>query len=130
MYTLTINITKEVLKEAMYCGTPGSGRFASTHCGVAVAIRDIFPHAAVGMFNFSIDGRMGPDSESIDIKLPFEARQFICEFDNLVSTPEKRLEMKELSFDVNLPDKVIQAIDIEEIKQILKDSKTLELHEC
>lgn len=127
MYTLTINITKDVLKEAMYCGTQGSGLSASSHCGIAVAIRDIFPNALVGLNSFTVDSVA---EHLTEISLPMNARKFISNFDWLVLTPSKRLDMEEFSFDITLPDKVIETIDIEEVKQILKDSKILQLHEC
>lgn len=130
MYKLTINITKDVLKEAMYCGTLKSHGLASESCGIAVAIRKIFPYAAVGMFSFAVDGRVKDPYDIIGIPLPPKAMLFISEFDKLASCPHDRLKMGEFSFEVDIPEEVLNEVNIDEIREILKTSKTLELHEC
>ena len=68
------------------------------------------------------------NSEIIDdIYLPLNATSFIINFDNLNETPEKRLDLPEFEFEVELTDKIIESINIDEVKEIIKDSKTLEL---
>lgn len=129
MYKLTINITKDVLKEAMYCGTLKSPGFTSENCGIAVAIRSIFPNASVGVNSFTTDGRV-PAGKAFTIPLPEKAGLFILEFDSLASYPHDRLKMEEFSFEIDIPEKVLNEINIDEIKEVLKTSKTLELHEC
>lgn len=114
---LTIKITKEVLEAAKYCEG-----LVSQSCGVAVAVREIFPNANVGHETMMFD-HMNAELGYTD--LPLRAQRFICEFD--ARKPHERIEMRETSFEIEIPDSVIEKIGIEEAKEIISKSSTLEL---
>lgn len=59
------------------------------------------------------------------IKVPKDARNFIINFDN--STPEQRLEMNEFSFEIDVPEELINEISIDEVHEVLKKTPSLEL---
>lgn len=121
---IEIKITKEVLRRSMWCGVDNS-KPRSQSCAIAVAIRDIFPSACVGFPDIALQGRYKPRC----VKLPNEALSFIRDFDMLVNVPEKRLNFPEFSFEIDVPDEVIERIGIEEAKAILERSETLNLVE-
>jgi hypothetical protein len=116
---LQITVTKEILEKSMWCGT---GVLANTakNCAIALAVRDIFPEATV----FPLGGiKVNGSILENGIMLPQLARDFIGEFDNLSSTPEKRLLLNPLEFTVELPEQIVNSINIDDIY----NSKTLEL---
>jgi hypothetical protein len=118
---ITIKITKEVLKETMFCGGI-YGNNNTTNCAVAFAVREVFPNARVGAetLNFGV----GVPEFAY---LPQRASVFIDRFDSLVGTPSERLLLPEFSFDIHVPDSVIDKIGINEAKEIISKSSTLEL---
>lgn len=123
---LQINLTKEVLKESKYCkNEPGE------NCAIANAIRDIFPEAMIGTSKifFKKDSKKPFDfffnSKNETIELPLIASQFIDNFDN--SSPEEREKMNPISFEIIIPESIIDEIDISEVNEILSHSKTLQL---
>lgn len=98
------------------------------HCAIAVAIRELFPFGAIGsqsIMPFYYDRKVGASS-AYDIRLPGEAVNFIHQFDRLI-TVEERLAMPELEFEVNIPDCVIDKLELPDLSEYLKESKTLEL---
>lgn len=124
---LKIKVTKEIIEKSMWCGF-GSSNDIQENCAIALAVRDIFPDAQVekyGIFLKREDWQTkGTDS---DIQLPPEAIEFIGEFDLYSDTPEHRLLMPELEFEVEIPDKVLEEINIEELRPLLQNHPTLEL---
>lgn len=117
---LKINITKEVLKKSMWCGTGEmEWCFITKSCAIALAICNVFPNASV------IPGKINLIGTGISIKLPNEATKFIETFDSLRNTPEERLNLPEFSFEIEVPESVIDQINIDDIK----NSNTLELCE-
>lgn len=120
---MKIKVTKEILKKSMWCGTIGLGG-VTENCAVALAVRDIFPEATVWYCTIST----GPRCQII--QMPDEVAPFIINFDRLSHAPEKRLELPELEFEIEIPDEVISKIgngNIEEVKTIIRNSETLEL---
>jgi hypothetical protein len=115
---LRINITKEIIKKAMWCNTSNGPFPIASNCAIAVAVRDIFPMAAVGPLDIFL-GFIGIK----DVYLPLEAQNFIYEFDKLWISPKKRLELDPISFEIDIPEEVISMINIEDIHK----SETLEL---
>lgn len=119
---LKINITKEVLKKSMWCGTEkmdiSKSTFISQNCAIACAICDIFPNASVAPNHITFH-------ICSDIELPEVAQEFIVSFDILSHAPEERLNLPEFSFEIDVPESVIEQINIDDIK----NSKTLELCE-
>lgn len=123
---LQINLTQEVLEQSKNCkNEPGE------NCAIANAIRDIFPEAMIGEekiffkkfaskpFDFFLN------SKNESIQLPLIASEFIKTFDNLNAA--QRVDMKPISFEITIPDSIIDDINISEIQDILSHSKTLQL---
>lgn len=121
MTKLKIKITKAILKESMMCQVSGEKMDVLRNCAIAEAVREIFPNATVGHYLIIYI------PHQLIIKLPNSAINFITEFDHLRNTPEKRLEMPEISFEIEIPDSVLDSIGISEIRQIVEKSETLEL---
>lgn len=110
--TIRIHVTKEILRESMYCPREG----LSKNCAIASAVREIFPDAGVGTWGIYLDW--------CEISLPDEASDFVKKFDD--STPLERSALTPLSFSVNVPDSAINRIGIQEVESILSNSLTLE----
>lgn len=110
---IQINITKEVLKKSARCG------YATwNNCAIAVAIRDLFPSFSV--YNSNIE-----KNYTHVCYLPKEASDFITIFDD--APYEERLLLPELSFIIDVSQKYIDEIGINEVHEILSKSKTLKL---
>jgi hypothetical protein len=109
--TLTIHITKEVLEQSKNCGIKEFAKGKT--CGIAVAICHIWPKAYVNtdqiLFNGFGDTDLLPN-------LPLSAQDFIRHFD--LSTPEDRIKMQPFSFDIEVPDEVINQINIDEVLKL------------
>jgi hypothetical protein len=120
---LRIKITGDILKKSMLCGH--GEEMVLNNCAVALACREIFPDCYVD------DSYLRPfgnrNNEELFIKLPPAARIFIRRFDSLASQPELRLNLPETEFEVELPQQLVDAINIEDLLQVLKSSSTLEL---
>jgi hypothetical protein len=114
---LRINCTCESLKKSANC-TINYGQ----NCWIAHAVIELFPHAEIGSIGifpfFNLDDKFGA------IALPYNAINAIDEFDN--STPEERLQMSPFSFEIEVPDEVIERIGISQVNEILSKSKNLE----
>lgn len=114
MYTLKIKVTKEILERSKMCGSGNLN--PSQNCAIALAVRDIFPDATIGVECIHV-GRV--------IWLPMEAQKFIERFDRI--GPLERLRMEEIEFEVKVPDEVINQINIEELRPLLENHPTLQL---
>lgn len=117
-----INITKDILKRSMMCGTEDFQGLISKNCPIALAIRDLFPDATTGAIRIEFN-----NDSSRCIDLPFEAKYFINRFDELWRIPEKRLNLPEFSFEIDVPEEYLPTVDISEIQEILKNSSSLQL---
>lgn len=120
---LKIKVTKDVLRRSMWCGTKNddSGFQITTNCALAIAVRDIFPDASAGyqcINPFHSCNRLDPKWI-----IQHDAESFIRSFDILVETPEKRLELPEYEFEVELSDELVELINISDIHK----SPTLEV---
>jgi len=122
---LKITVTKDILKKSMTCGTEITTNIDNycdilqTNCAIALAVRDIFPKAKVENTIIVLDTDI--------ISLPKKAREFISTFD--MCTPEQRLELPEITFEVEIPQSVIDTIDISSLQKELINHPTLELIE-
>ena len=96
------------------------------NCAIALAVMEIAPNAQVYC---NIDWGFGTSFPSTDSPLPDVAWNFIQLFDSLESTPEKRLKLPEISFEVDFPDELVEKIGIDEVKNILSKSDTLAMVE-
>ena len=117
---ILIKITKNILERSMMCGQ--NLNKVGENCAVALALRDVFPNAYVTGSFINIEGGWGGTNDSI--MLPENAVCFIASFD--VKKPHERPLMRLFSFEIDVPDSVIESIGIDEVKQILSNSKTLE----
>jgi len=84
----------------------------------------MFPLARVGASAISF---CNPSGDWCN--LPEAATKFIKKFDSLVQWPEKRLELPELEFEIDVPDAVVDEVDIEQVRELLKTEKHLEIYE-
>lgn len=121
-YKLKIKVTKEILEKSKMCGL--DGKTISNSCAIALACQEIFPKCTVSRLYISDQTPFGLNY-SYRIPINKEIREFIREFDN--SNIKERLNLPEFEFEVELTESYINSINIDEIKELLKNSKTLEL---
>ncbi len=134
---IQINVTKDILERSKMCGLTGTPRNTGFNCAISLAIREIFPDAWVAtckivpfLFKplYNIKEVMSYEVDSVTediIALPKEASEFINEFDRYGS--ERRSRMQPISFEIDVPDSIIEKIGISEAIEIIKNSETLEL---
>jgi hypothetical protein len=131
---IKIKVTKQVLADSMFC-TWG----VISNCMIARAVREIFPDAVVGSqtdypehpewvilpfgVHTIVKGIQRP--KLFFIELPHSAIEAIGHFDK--ATPDERINLPEFSFEVELSNDVINAINIGQAYKVLSESKTLEL---
>lgn len=127
---LRIKVTKDILEKSKYCGSlPAYGEDAiERNCAVAHAIRDIFPDARVGTQHIFPFGEKKDIELNVktQINLPHQVRTFIREFDALGAFPDVRAKMNEIEFVVEVPDCVVDMIDISTIIKLV-NHPTLEI---
>lgn len=116
MTKIRINITKDILRRSANCISVN----APENCAVALAIKDIFPRASVGQCNIYASGGKIP--------LPPEATVFIADFDSALAG--ERLQMEEISFEIDVPDNIMATLNIDAVKTILTNHPTMELVEA
>jgi hypothetical protein len=119
----TISITKQIIEYSKYCGTNNDAHTVGNNCAVATALIDIFPKVFVTghrIYPFGMDAKNG---QSLSIPLPLIAQQFIQLFDGFCLTPKVRLLLPEFEFTIDIPDEIIEKIDIDEVKAYIDGSK-------
>lgn len=117
---LKIRVSKEVLKKSKFC----TDNMIGHNCAIAIAVRELLPNCWVGRYSII---RSLKDNFPI-ANLPKEAIAFINYFDLL--SPEKRVLMPEMEFEIEVAEEELtKNISINEVKQILEKSETLELIE-
>lgn len=121
---LKIKVTKEILYRSRMCGKQKNDAYqdVATNCAIALAVRDIFPNAAVDQQQLRFYGNGDRINQ---IKLSDAVWAFVDKFDE--SSPSQRLRMQKISFEIDVPEVVIESIGLSEVHRILKESKTLEL---
>lgn len=129
---LKIKVTKEILEQSMYCGLSYEVVSTPENCAVALAVRDIFPKAWV-MFEereeenkIAVINAFGIQCEDT-IVLPGFVKEYIDQFDYLKREPEKRIHLPELEFEIEIPEDIIEQINIEELRGLLQNHPTLQL---
>ncbi|MGH2563211.1 MAG: hypothetical protein ACRDE8_08860 [Ginsengibacter sp.] len=113
----TITVTKEIIKQCKNCGNEMYP--VEKNCAVALALIDIFPNVYVTnycIFPFGIDSEK---EKNIKMPMPIIAQQFIQLFDGFHLTPRLRLLLPEFEFTLNVPDEVIEQINIDEVKELI-----------
>jgi hypothetical protein len=113
MTKLKINVTKENILNGTKC--------SGSHCAIAIAIKDIFPNAWVCQKYMRTDVANYKEI----IYLSEEVVSFINRFDR--ATTEDRELINPISFEINIPDSVIEKINIDEIRESLINHPNLEL---
>jgi len=127
MTKLKIKVTKSILEQSKFC----TSDTALTNCAIAVAVREIFPYAKVRIQNIWIY-RSREDMDILgkaigSVQLPVAAERFIRDFD--ATLPHNRVAIPELEFEVDIPDAILESINIEEVREILRESEILKLEE-
>ena len=115
-----IRITKEIIEQCKYCGAENNKQEINRNCAVAFALKDIFPDVYVTnhyIFPWGIDDAKG---KGIKIPMPVIAQQFIKLFDGFNLMPNLRLLLPEFEFTINIPDEVIDEVNIDDMKQLLR----------
>ena len=112
-----IAITKEIIAQSKNCGTGNDdARLIENNCAIAVALADIFPSVYVtNLFIFPF----GIDSE-LKIPMPLIAQQFINLFDGFRLMPGLRILLPAFEFTIDIPDEVVEQINIEEVKELIE----------
>lgn len=122
---IKIHITKDILKKSMWCGTTNETSCVLENCAIALAVRDIFPNAQVSSL-YLVFNKLDKENRAKVELLPF-TRAYIKLFDNTI--PGNRIHLPEYSFEIEVPEEIIDSIGIDEAKRILEKSETLELIE-
>jgi len=120
-----IKITKEILEHCKNCGTENSRHDIGSNCAVAFALKDIFPDVYVTdcyIFPFGVDAANG---KNIKIMLPVIAQQFIKLFDGFYLMPNLRTSLPEFEFSININDEVLDLINIDEVREVIKGGKKM-----
>ena len=117
---LKVTVTKEYLKQSMMCGTISNlGCIIAENCAVAIAIKSIFPNAFVSHKCYYINH---------GISAKHNGESFIYEFDSLVNTPHKRLELPETEIELEITDEILDELNKNvNWKEIVNNSNHLEL---
>ena len=120
---LEIAITKEIIEQCKNCGNENEAHKIGKNCAIAFALIDIFPNIYVSghyIFPFGIDYEK---EQVLKIPLPIVAQQFIKLFDGFYLTPKLRLLLPEFEFTIDIPDEVIEQINIDEVRGLIKEGK-------
>lgn len=115
-----IRITKDIIEQCKNCGTGSDQSAIPRNCAIAFALQDIFPEVYVTNFYVFPFGINDANRKDVKILLPEIAQQFIKLFDGFYLMPNLRPLLPEFEFEIDIPDEVIDAINIDEIKEIIK----------
>jgi hypothetical protein len=124
---LKIAITKDIIEHCKNCGNENEEYEIGQNCAVAFALIDIFPNVYVTnyyIFPFGIEYEKG---QVLKIPLPIIAQQFIKLFDGFRLTPKLRLLLPEFEFTIDVPDELIEQINIDEVKELIEENKNAHL---
>lgn len=127
---LKIKVTKEILWRSRMCGE--NDHLMNSNCAIALSVRDVFPKALVEdkiIIPFptkEVHYYLYKENDLSEvIELPKEATEFINAFD--VASPDGRMAMPELEFEVEISDGVIDRINIDSLRPLLANHPTLQL---
>jgi hypothetical protein len=122
---LKIAITKEIIEQCKNCGNENKEHEIGNSCAVAFALMDIFPNVYVTNYYVFPFGIADEKEQKLKIPLPIIAQQFIKLFDGFRLTPKLRLLLPEFEFTIDIPDEVIEQINIDEVRELIKEDKTI-----
>lgn len=125
--TIRIHITKEILEKSSRCTNDKLG----SNCAFALAVRDILPNAFVGGSTITPYPILGTcHHPNLGTVVIITGQTFITSSNMIAfirwfdrATPGARMVHDECSFELEIPDWVIERIDIQDIIK----SPTLEL---
>ena len=120
---LKISITKEIIEQCKHCGNGDEEHDIGRNCAVAFALAYIFPNVYVTNYYISPFGIEYEKEGALNIPLPVIAQQFIKLFDGFQLTPELRLLLPEFEFTIDVPDEVIEQINIDEVRELIKENE-------
>jgi hypothetical protein len=123
-----IRITKDIIEQCKNCGATNDQFEIGRNCAIALALQDIFPDVYVTNYYIFPFGISDEKREDIKIQLPVVAQQFIKLFDGFSLMPNLRLLLPEFEFTIDVPDEVINEINIDEIKQLIKSRNIKTVH--
>jgi hypothetical protein len=108
-----LHITKQVIEQCKNCGVDKNDvQIIGNNCAVAVVLNGLFPEVFVtGHYIYPF----GMDNFRTRIELPKIAKDFIKVFDSFSGASRLRKLIPEFEFTIEIPDKIISMIDIEEI---------------
>ena len=115
-----IVITKKIIEQCINCGTSDDPRLVENNCAIAVALADIFPEVHVTsryIFPYGID-----HEKRLQIPIPVIAQQFIKLFDGFRLTPRLRLLLPEFEFTIDIPDEVIEQVNIDDVRFLIENN--------
>jgi hypothetical protein len=115
-----IKITRHIIEQCKNCGATNDQFEIGRNCAVALALQDIFPEVYVTNYYIFPFGIADEKRADIKIMLPVIAQQFIKLFDGFYLMPNLRLLLPEFEFAIDVPDEVIDEINIDEIKELIK----------
>ena len=124
---LKIAITKEIIEQCKNCGNENEEHEIGKNCAVAFALIDIFPNVYVTNYYIFPFGIEYEKEQILKIPLPIIAQQFIKLFDGFCLTPKLRLLLPEFEFTIDVPDEVIEQINIDEVRELIKEDKNAHL---
>ena len=116
---LKIAITKDIIAHCKNCGNENKEHEIGNNCAVAFALIDIFPNVYVTNYYIFPFGIEYEKEQVLKIPLPIIAQQFIKLFDGFRLTPKLRLLLPEFEFTIDIPDEVIEQINIDEVRELL-----------
>ena len=122
-FQLKISITKEVIEQCKNCGNGNEKHEVGKNCAVAFALIDIFPDVYVTNYYIFPFGSEYEKEQVLKIPLPIVAQQFIKLFDGFSLTPKLRLLLPEFEFTIDVPDEVIEQINIDEVRELIEGDK-------
>jgi len=117
---LKIAITKDIIKHCKNCGEENKEYEIGQNCAIAFALIDIFPNVYVTSYYIFPFGFVHEKEQGLKIPLPTIAQQFIKLFDGFRLTPRLRLVLPEFEFTIDIPDEVIEQINIDEVRELIK----------
>ncbi len=118
-----ITITKEIIKHCKSCGNENDEHKIGNNCAIAFALNDFFPEVYVSgycIYPFGVDFEKEKD---LKIPMPLIAQQFIKLFDGFRLTPKLRLLLPEFEFTIDIPDEVIEQINIDDARELIEERK-------
>ena len=120
---LKIAITKDIIEHCKNCGNENKEYEIGQNCAVAFALADIFPNVYITNYYIFPFGVEYGKEQALKIQLPIIAQQFIKLFDAFRLTPKLRLLLPEFEFTIDVPDEVIEQINIDEVRELIEGDK-------